>query len=121
MPCWATWWAAARDVYKRQHQDIDLAVQQLLPYPRKRGLVHTAVGRGDARAGQKLRQLCRTLVDGIDAVVDIIRLAAAVQLAPQGLGHHARVVFHHIGLDGAALKGRLFDGAHVPQLSLIHI
>ena len=102
------------------HKNIHFAVQQLLPHAGKRGLVHAAVRGGNARARAHLRHMGGALFNGVNAVVNIIGLAAAVQLAPQGLGHKAVVIFHHIGLHRAALYRRLLNGAHVAQAAHGH-
>ena len=75
---------------------------------------------GDARARAHLRHMRGALLNGVNAVVDIVGLAAAVQLTAQGLSHKAAVIFHYIRLHRAALYGRLLDGAHVAQAAHGH-
>ena len=53
--------------------------------------------------------------------MQVIDLTAAPEFTPDGLGHNAIVIFQHIGLNGLTLKGRLLDGAHVPDAGKRHV
>ena len=103
------------------HKHVDLVVQQLLPDRGDLFFGHLAVGDADARAGHQLVQTGRALFDAVDTVVQVIDLAAARELLADGFGHDALVVFKHIGLDGLALDGRLFDRGHIPDAGQRHV
>ena len=73
------------------------------------------MGDADPRTRHQLLHLGGALLNGFDPVVQVIHLPAAGQLTPDGFGNNGIVIFQHIGLNGLALKGRLFNGAHVPD------
>ena len=79
------------------------------------------MGNADACAGHHLADPGGTFLNGVHAVVQIVHLPAAGQLLADGLGDNALVIFQHVGLDGLALKGRLLDGAHIPDAGQRHI
>ena len=102
-------------------QHVNLVVQQLLPHRGNLFLGHLAVGNADARPRHQLAHPGGALLDGLHPVVQVIDLPAPAQLPADRLGHNALVVFQHIGLDGLALKGRLLNGAHVPDARERHV
>ena len=70
---------------------------------------------------QKRTNFCGGLVDGLRAVVEIVDLAAPVQLPAHGVGQQAPVVLDHIGLDGLAVDGGLLQRGHIPQAGEGHV
>ena len=60
-------------------------------------------------------------MDGLDVVVQIVRLAAPVELPAEGFEDDAVVVLQHVGLDGMAVLGGLLDDAHVPDAAHGHV
>ena len=76
-------------------------------------LRHLAVGDGDAGAGQQPAQLLGLGLDRLDAVVHEEDLAAAVQLAQDGVAHEAGGRFRDPCLDGQPVLRRRLDDAHV--------
>ena len=66
-----------------------------------------------ARAGQQAPQLLRLRLDGLDPVVDVEDLAAAVELAQDGVLDEACRRLRDAGLDGQPVLRRRLDDAHV--------
>ncbi len=61
------------------------------------------------------------LVEALDAVVDEEHLAAAAELAVDGLAQDGLVVARHDGADGAAIDRRRGDDRHVAQAAHRHL
>ena len=65
---------------------------------------------------------CRgAAVDGLNAVVHVVDLPAARELAPDGVGDDAPVMLEHIGLHRLAVDGRDLDGRHVADARERHV
>ena len=84
-------------------------------------LAHLAVADDDAGGGDELLDLCGDFVDGLDAVVDEVDLAAALELDFDGGADELLVELGDDGLDGHAIAGRRFDHAHVAQADERHV
>ena len=103
------------------HQNIDLAVQQMLPHGVQLFLGHLAVGNADACAGHQLAHMGGAGFDVVHPVVQVVHLPAPGKLLLHGLGKDDVVVFQHKGLHGLPLDGRLFDGGKVPDAAHGHV
>ena len=68
-----------------------------------------------------LLQLARRAFNIVDAVVQVVDLAAALDLAPDRVGHQAPVVLHDEGLHRQAVLRRLLDGGHVADAGHGHV
>ena len=69
--------------------------------------MHLSVGHSDARFGHEFYQHLSTVLNGLDFIVQKVRLAAAFQLAQQGLADRTGFLAPHKGLDGqSSLGGR---------------
>ena len=79
------------------------------------------MGDGDLGLRNALLDLRGALVDGFDAVVEIIDLPAARQLAAHGLVENAVLMLEHEGLHWIAVLRRLLDGRHIAQTRQRHI
>ena len=60
-------------------------------------------------------------VDGLDAVVEVVDLPAALQLAPDGVKQKLLAVLEHERLDGVAVLRRLLDGGHIAKPRQRHV
>ena len=76
-------------------------------------LAHLAVADGDGGVGDELFDARGEFVDGADAVVEEVNLAAAFEFADDGVAHGAFVVGADGGLDGLAVGRRGLDEGHV--------
>ena len=85
------------------------------------GLGHLAVADDDARLRHELADLGGELVDRLDAVVDEVDLAAALQLHFDGGADQLLVELGDDGLDGHAIFGRRLDDGHVAQADERHV
>ena len=81
--------------------------------PLQRALGHLAVADDDARVGQQAAQLLGLGLDGLDPVVDEEDLAAAVELAQDGVADEAGGRLRDARLDGQPVLRRRLDDAHV--------
>ena len=70
---------------------------------------------------QHLLQAFRRTLDAVHAVVEIVHLPAALELAANGLPNYRPIVFQHIGLHRSAVVWRLFDGAHIANTRKGHV
>ena len=70
---------------------------------------------------EQLFDLRRRALDALDAVVEVVDLPAAQDLAADGVRDDAPVVLHDVGLDGLAVLRRLLDGGHVAQAGEGHV
>ena len=69
----------------------------------------------DAALRNELLDACRELVDGFDAVVDEVDLAAALEFELDGGADELLVELGDDGLDRHAVFGRRLDDAHIAQ------
>ena len=79
------------------------------------------MGDGDARVGQRLFDVRGALRNGLDAVVQIVHLPAALQLTPHGVDQHRLGIFQHEGLHGVTVVRRLLNGGHIAQTGQRHV
>ena len=82
---------------------------------------HLAVADDDARGGHQFLDVRGDFVDGLDAVVDEVDLAAALELELDGRADDLLVELGDHGLDGHAVLGRRLDDAHVAQADERHV
>ena len=102
-------------------EDIDLAVEQVLPDGVQLLLGHLAVGDADAGTGHHLADVGGGGLDVVHPVVQVVDLPAARKLFLHGFGQDDVVVFEDEGLHGLALDGRLLDGGQVPDAAHGHV
>ena len=79
---------------------------------------------GHAHGGlfpQQLLDAAGGAVNGIHPVVEVIDLAAPLQLPAHGVPQHPPVVLQHIGLHRLAVGGGLLQGGHVPDARQGHV
>ncbi len=84
-------------------------------------LRHLAVADEDVGLGHDVAQLAGDELDVVHAVVDEEDLAAAVQLAEDGLADEMVVELGDVGLDRQALLGRRLDRRHVADAGERHV
>ena len=84
-------------------------------------LVHLPVGDGDGDLRQHFCDAGRGALDVLDDVVEIVDLPAALDLAPDRVGHHVPVVLHDEGLHRHPVLRRLLQRGHVPQSAERHV
>ena len=96
-------------VHKGEHHALELA------------LAHLAVTDDHARRWDEFLDLGGDFVDGLDAVVHEVDLAAALQLDLDRRAHELLVEFRDDGLDRHAVFGRRVDDAHVAQADQRHV
>ncbi len=102
-------------------QHLGLSVCYGFHHGRELRLVHLPVCHRDADALEELLQADRRTVDVLDAVVQIIDLAAALQLAPDGVSQHVPIVLHDEGLHREAILRGLLDSGHVADAGERHV
>ena len=85
------------------------------------GLGELAVADDDAGLRDQFADLCGEVVDGFDAVVDEVDLAAAFELHLDGGADELLVELGDDGLDGHAVFGRRLDDGHVAQADERHV
>ena len=105
----------------RANQDLRLARDHALHDRRELLFVHLAVRHVHDRAVEHLRDAQGGALDVFNAVVQVVHLPAALQLAAHGVAQHVPVVLHDEGLHGDAVLRRLFDGGHVADAGQGHI
>ncbi len=88
----------------------------------KHGPVHLPVRHRNRRlAVQKLAYAHGGAVNVVDAVMEVVDLPAALQLAAHRVGKNAPVVLHHEGLHRQAVFRRLVDGGHIAYAGHRHV
>ena len=102
-------------------ENVNFALQQPPPNVAEFLLPHFAVCHGDARLGEQFGNLCRTLVNGFDAVVQKIYLPAAAQFLFHCLQQHTHIIFQNIGLHGVAVLRGFFNHRHIANARHRHI
>ena len=90
-------------VHESQHDALQL------------GLGELSVTNNDAGLRHELADFRGKFVDGFDAVVDEVSLAAAFQFHLDGGAHELLVELGDDGLDGHPVLGRRLDYAHIPK------
>ena len=84
-------------------------------------LAHLAVADRDARLGHELLERARDAVDRLDPVVDVVDLAAAVELVDDRALHHGVRGRNDDGLDRHAVLGRGLDERQVAHAHERHL
>src|SRR5690606_34852461 len=84
------------------HQDVAALVIEIEHDLFELAFAHLAVPDRDTRFGHQLGQRACGLIDGLDAVVDEIDLAAATDFAQAGLADRSRVPLRNDRLDRQA-------------------
>ena len=105
----------------RGHQDIGLAGDEPHHGRLQLALLHLAVGHDDARVGHQLLDEAHHGGQRLDAVVDEEHLAAAGQLALDGLLDHGLAEAPDVRLHGQALQRRRLDDRHVAHPGQRHV
>ena len=104
------------------HQHVHLAVAHAGHHVVELLLAHLAVGHRHSHVlPQHLLDAGGGAGDGLHPVVEVVHLAAPLQLPAHGVGEHPPVVLQHIGLHRLAVHGRLLQGGHVPDAGEGHI
>ena len=85
------------------------------------GLLHLAMGLGEADAGAERAEALGDLVQGLDPVVEEERLAAAVGLALDRPAHELLVVGTDVGANRPAPLGRRLDHRDVAHARQAHL
>jgi len=98
---------------RRRHQDVGVAAHKLDHRLLQLVLVHLAVADDDTGLGHDLLQAVRDVVDVVDAVVDEVDLAVAVQLADDGVADQLMVEADNPRLDRQAVARRRLQVADV--------
>ena len=83
-------------------------LDELFPYVAHLVLAHLTVRIGDTRVGEEFLQAGSARLYSLNAVVDIVDLTAAAELADDSLNYRAGVVFDNVGLNGISVLRRLF-------------
>ncbi len=102
-------------------EDVDLAVEQMLPDGVELVLSHLAVGDAHPGTGHHLAHMGGGGLDVLHPVVQIVDLPAPGQLFLHGLGQDDIVVLEDECLHGLALDGRLLDGGQVADAAHGHV
>ena len=106
----------------RADQHLNLAVGHALHDVAERFLAHFSVRNADLTGVTQQRLDARgAFVDGLDAVVKVVDLPAAFQLAPDGVEQKLLAVLEHERLDGVAVLRRLLDGGHIAKPRQRHV
>ena len=103
------------------HEHVVLVVHEGEHHALQLGLAHLAVADDDARRGHKFLDARGDLVDGFDAVVDEVDLAAALEFQLDPGAHDLLVELGDHGLNRHAVLGRRLDDAHVAQAHQRHV
>ena len=96
-------------IHEGEHDAFELGLRQL------------AVADDDAGGGDLLADHGGELVDGFDAVVDEVDLAAALEFHLDGGADELFIELGDDGLDGHAVLGRGLDDGHVAQAHQGHV
>ncbi|MCY1214905.1 hypothetical protein D9M72_267360 [compost metagenome] len=96
-------------------QDVVAARDEVAHHALQLALVHLAMRDGNARLWHQLGQPRALVLDGLDFVVQEVDLAAALELAQDGLADHAVFLAPHEGLDRQPLLRRGRDHRKVAQ------
>jgi hypothetical protein len=95
------------------HQDVELARVEVEHDPLQHALGHLAMTDGHPGARDQTAHPGRGPLDGLDPVVDVEHLPAAVDLAQDGVAHQPVVVLGDAGQNRQARLGRGLDDGHV--------
>ena len=98
---------------RRAHEDVGGAVRERDHHLLEGALAHLAVPDHEPHARQHPAELLGLRLDGLDPVVDVEDLAAAVQLAQDRVADEAGRRLGDPGLDRQPVLGRRLDDAEV--------
>ena len=104
-----------------EHEDVVVAAQELEHDLLELAVAHLPVGDADPDLGHEPAQLLRRLVDRLDAVVQVERLAPAVVLAPHRGGDELLVPLADVRPDRLAIGRRRGDHGDVAQPGERHV
>ena len=102
-------------------QNVDLAVQQVLPHGVQLFFGHLAVGNAYPRTRHHLADMGGAGFNVVHPVVQVVHLPAPVQLPPDGLGDDTPVMLQHIGLHRLTVLRRHLDGRHIADARQRHV
>src|SRR6202789_901282 len=102
-------------------EDVVLVVHKGEHDPFEFGFGELAMADDDARLWDEFADFGGDVVDGFDAVVDEVDLAAALELHLDGGADEFFVKFGDDGLDGHAVFGRGLDDGHVAEADERHV
>ena len=116
------WDIYARFDDRRAHEHLRFALGHVLHDGGEHILIHLPVRDADGYLViEHLADLYRGALDGVDAVVQIINLPAALYLAAYRVAEYAPVVLHDEGLHRQAILRRLVDRRHVAYAGKRHV
>jgi hypothetical protein len=98
-----------------RHEHVDAAFGEVDHHLLHLVLGHLAVADGDLHLRHQVCELRRGVVDGLDAVVHVEHLPAAVHLAQNGVGDDFRIELHDVRVHRQPVRGRRLDDAHVAR------
>ena len=102
-------------------QNVDLAVQQVLPHGVQLFFGHLAVGNAYPRTRHHLADMGGAGFNVVHPVVQVVHLPAPGKFFLHGFGKDDIVIFQHKGLHRLALDGRLLDGGKIPDAAHCHV
>ena len=100
---------------------VVLGVGELDHDPLEPSLVHLPVRDDVAGLRHELPQTVCLVLDPLHAVVDVVDLTAAVELAQDRLAQHVVASLHDVGLDRLTVLGRRLDHADVSHARERHV
>ncbi len=103
------------------HEDVVLAVPEVLHHGLEGALVHLAVGDGDASLGDELSQAAGGGVDRLHPVVHPEHLTLAKEFAADRLDGDALVVLADVGEDRLAVRRRRLEERQVADADERHL
>ena len=103
------------------HQNRNLAGVHAAHYIAHGFFAHPPVGNCYHGFREEILQLFGHAADGINAVMQVIYLAAPIQLPADGIPNDAVIVLQYIGLYRLTPHGRFFQHAHVPNAGECHV
>ncbi len=102
-------------------EDVVLVVHEGEHDALELGFGELAVADDDAGLGDEFADFAGEVVDGLDAVVDEVGLASALELHLDGGADELFVEFGDDGLDGHAVFGGRLDDGHVAEADQRHV
>ena len=105
----------------RRYQYIDLFADETQHDIFQFTLLHLSVRISHTCFRHQLRHHGRHILDVIYPVIDIVHLAAAVQLSLHGFAYHFFIKFADIGLDRLSVERRFFQKAHITYAYETHM
>ena len=116
------WYVDAGFDDRRADEHLRFALGDVLHDRGEHFFVHLSVRNADGDLViEHLADLYRGALDAVDAVVQVIHLAAALDLAAYRVADNAPVVLHDKGLHRESVLRRLVDRGHVAYARKRHI